>query len=310
MSYDTFQNITIQQMESLIRLVEERSFSRAAKKMYLTQPSLTKHIKNLEESINAKAVNRKNTGISLTPEGEILYGYARRIFKLMDEAKEKIERVREDESGSIFISASTIPSTYILPHVLNAFNKDYADIHCYIQMNDSDATLNMILDNQAEIGFIGKPVSGNKLNIEPIWKDRLVLVVPEGHPWRWGKKITMEELSLEPFIIREKGSATRAILEDYLREKTDMNLSNFNIVCELGSSEAVKEAVIAGLGISILSIHAVKRELENGLICEKTVEDCTIERNFYLIYKKRLSLMKHHKLFLDFVKKSELDFPC
>jgi len=296
MPYDSFRNITIQQMESLIRLVEERSFSRAAKKMYLTQPSLTKHIKNLEEFVNAKVVNRRNTGISLTPEGKILYGYARRIFKLMDEAKEKIERVREDESGSIFISASTIPSTYILPHVLNAFNKDYADIHCYVQMNDSEATLNMILDNQAEIGFIGKPVSSNKLNIEPIWNDRLLMVVPKGH--RWSN------------IVREKGSATRLILEEYLRKNTDKILSQFNVVCELGSSEAVKEAVIAGLGISILSIHAVKRELENGLICEKTVEDCIIKRNFYLIYKKQLSLMKYHKLFLDFVKKSKLDFPC
>ena len=310
MPYDSFQNITIQQMESLIRLAEERSFSRAAKKMYLTQPSLTKHIKNLEESVNAMVVNRKNTGISLTPEGKILYGYARRIFKLMDEAKEKIERVREDESGSIFISASTIPSTYILPHVLNAFNKDYPDIHCYVQMNDSDATLNMILDNQAEIGFIGGHVSSNKLNVEPVWNDRLVMVVPKGHRWSNEVVVTIDQVSREPFIVREKGSATRLILEEYLRKNTDKILSQFNVVCELGSSEAVKEAVIAGLGISILSIHAVKRELENGLICEKTVKDCTIERNFYLIYKKRFNLMKHHKLFLDFVKKSELDFPC
>ena len=310
MTYSRFNNITIQQMEALIKLVEERSFSRAAKKMYLTQPSMTKHIKNLEESVNAKVVNRKNTGISLTPEGKILYDYARRVFKLMDEAKEKVERVREDESGSVFISASTIPSTYILPHVLNAFNKAYADIHCYVQMNDSEATLNMILDNQAEIGFIGKPVSGNKLNIEPLWKDRLALIVPEGHPWRRKKKITMGELSREPFIVREKGSATRAILEDYLREKTDINLSNFNIVCELGSSEAVKEAIIAGLGISILSIHAVKRELKTGLLIERSVEDYTIERDFYLIYRKQLGLMRHHKLFLDFVRKSKLNFPC
>ena len=293
-----------------MKLVVERSFSRAAKKMCLTQPSLTKHIKNLEESVNARVVNRKNTGISLTTEGKILYDYARRVFKLMDEAKEKVERIREDESGSVFISASTIPSTYILPHVLSAFNKDYADIRCYVQMNDSEVTLNMILDNQAEIGFIGKSVSSNKLNIEPVWKDRLVLVVPEGHSWRRRKKITMEELLREPFIVREKGSATRAILEDYLREKTGTNLLKFNIVCELGSSEAVKEAIIAGLGISILSIHAVKRELKTGLLIERSVENYAIERDFYLIYKKQLGLMRHHKLFLDFVEKSKLDFPC
>jgi DNA-binding transcriptional LysR family regulator len=177
-------------------------------------------------------------------------------------------------------------------------------------MNDSDATLNMILDNQAEIGFIGKPVSGNKLNIEPIWNDRLVLAIPKGHRWVNKTVVTIDEVSREPFVVREKGSATRSIMEEFLQKNTNKTLSQFNVVCELGSSEAVKEAVIAGLGISILSIHAVKRELENGLICERTVEDCIIERNFYLIYKKRFSLMKHHKLFLDFVKKSELDFSC
>ena len=310
MAYDRFKNITMQQMEALVKLVEERSFSHAAQKMYLTQPSLTKHIKNLEESVNAALVNRKTTGISLTPEGKILYDYARRVFKLMGEAKEKIARVKENESGSIFISASTIPSTYILPQVLNTFSKQYPDIRCYVQMNDSDATLNMILDNQAEIGFIGRPVSNKKLHVDAVWKDRLVLAVPKGHVWNKKASVTVDELSREPFIIREKGSATRSILEEYLQKNMGRSLSQFNVICELGSSEAVKEAIIAGLGVSILSVHAVGRELAGGLLVEKPVESCIIERNFYLIYKKQLSLMRHHALFLDSVRKSERDYPC
>jgi len=310
MPCDIFKNITLQQMEALVRLAQERTFSKAAKKMYLTQPSLTKHIKNLEALANATVVTRKNTGISLTPEGKILYDYARRIFKLMGEAKEKIARVKEDESGSIFISASTIPSTYILPHVLSAFNKKYPDIRCYVQMNDSDATLNMILDNQAEIGFIGRPVSNRKLHADAVWRDRLVLVIPEGHKWNRKASVTIDELSREPFIIREKGSATRSIFEEYLQKNTDRSLSRFNVICELGSSEAVKEAIMAGLGVSILSVHAVGREVAGGLLVERPVENCTIERNFYLIYKKQLSLMRHHTLFLDSVRKSERDYPC
>jgi DNA-binding transcriptional LysR family regulator len=305
---DRFKNITLQQMEALVRLVQERSFSQAARKMCLTQPSLTKHIKNLEELANATLVNRKNSGISLTPEGKILYDYARRVFKLMDEAREKIARVKKDESGSIFISASTIPSTYILPHVLHAFSKRYPDIRCYVQMNDSDATLNMILDNQAEIGFIGRPVSSSKLHSDAVWRDRLILVVPEGHAWNRKSPVTMDELSREPFIIREKGSATRSIFEEYLQNNTGRSLSRFNIICELGSSEAVKEAVMAGLGVSILSFYAVARELAGGLLVERPVENCTIERNFYMIYKKQLNLTRHHALFLDSVKKSEQSF--
>ncbi len=289
-------------------MVEERSFSRAAEKMYLTQPSLTKHIKNLETLVDAKVVNRNNTGISLTLEGKIVYDYARRIFKMMDEAREKLSRVSADDSGSISISASTIPSTYILPRVLTAFHKGHPLIRCYVQMNDSDATLDMILDNRAEIGFIGKAVLHRKLEVKKIWRDRLILIVPEGHRWCTDDHVTIDDLSGEPFIIRERGSATRSVLEDNLQKKMGRSLSGFNIVSELGSSEAVKEAVIAGLGVSIISARAVQREIQSGLIIEKPVEDLTIERNFYLIQKKGLDLMSYHTLFLNFLAESESDY--
>jgi len=306
---DMFKNITLQQMEALVRLVEERSFSRAAKRMYLTQPSLTKHIKNLEALVDAKVVDRKNTGISLTPEGKILYEYARRIFKMMDEANEKIARVHEGDSGSIFISASTIPATYILPRVLSIFNKTYPRIRCYVRTNDSDATVDMILDNRAEIGFIGRSVSDRKLHVEAVWEDRLVLVAPKGHRWSAETSVTIDDLSRESFIVREQGSATRSVFEEHLKKHCERDLSGFNIVCELGSSEAVKEAVMAGLGVSILSARAVGRELASGLLIERPVEDCMIERNFYLIYKKQLGLMRHHTLFLDSVRGSSHTVP-
>lgn len=302
MSYDQFRNITIQQMESLIYLIDEGSFSRAAKRVFLTQPSLTKHIKNLEEAVNARVVNRENIGISLTPEGKILYDYSKKILKLRDEAKEKILRVKENESGNIFVSASTIPATYILPHLLNGFKRLFPDIRAYIQANDSEETLGMILNNQAEIGFIGKHTLNRRLNVKPLWKDRLVLAASADHPWHKKDYVTLNEVSKEPFIIREGGSATREILEGYLLKNTDKSLSRFNIVCEMGSSEAVKEAIIAGLGASILSIYAIKRELKQGTIIDVPIQNCTIQRYFYLIYKRQFNLMHHHKLFLEFVK--------
>jgi DNA-binding transcriptional LysR family regulator len=306
MSYDQFKNITIQQMESLIYLIDEGSFSRAAKRVLLTQPSLTKHIKKLEEAINARIVNREKMGISLTPEGRILYDYARRILKLRDDAKEKISRVKENESGNIFVSASTIPATYILPYLLNEFKKLFPDIRTYIQANDSEETLGMILNNQAEIGFIGKHILNKKLNVEPLWKDRLVLAVPAGHPWHKKGFVTLNEVSKEPFVIREAGSATRKILEEYLLKNTDKSLSRFNIICEMGSSEAVKEAIIAGLGASIISIHAIERELKQEIIIEVPIKDCAIQRYFYLIYKKQFTLFHYHELFLKFVRNYRL----
>ena len=306
MSYDQFRNITIQQMESLIYLVEEGSFSRAAKRVFLTQPSLTKHIKNLEEAVNARLVNIENMGISLTTEGKIIYDYSRRILKLRDEAKERILRIKENESGNIFISASTIPATYILPYLLNDFKRLFPDIHAYVQTNDSEETLGMTLNNQAEIGFIGKQTLNRRLNVETLWQDTLVLAVPGNHPWRKKDYVTLDEVSKEPFIIREKGSATREIVEEYLLKNTDRSLYKFNIVCEMGSSEAVKEAIIAGLGASILSIHAIKRELKQGILINIPIKDCDIQRYFYLIYKRQFTLMPYHKLFLKFVKNYKL----
>jgi DNA-binding transcriptional LysR family regulator len=303
MSNDNFRNITFQQMEAVISLVEERSFSRAAKRMLLTQPALTKNIKNVEDSLGVLVVNRSNTGISLTPEGKILYDYAQRMVKLRDEAKTKIVKLQENTGGDIYIGASTIPANYILPRALSAFCKINPDIRIYIKTADSEEAMNMVLDNEVEIGCIGKKPLNKKLTAEPLWKDRLILAVPKLHPWRKKKSITLPELLNEPFVIREKGSATRELFESCLKESKATSLSQFNIRGELGSSEAIKEAVIAGMGVSVISIHAVERELSQGLLFEVPFQGCPMERNFYLIYRRQFDFRLFHKTFISFIKR-------
>ncbi len=307
MKSDEFKGITLQQMEALICIVEERTFSGAARKMFLTQPSLTKHIKNVEEQLGVQILNRRSRGITLTPEGKILYDYAKRILKLREEAKEKIQRVREDEAGNIFICASTIPATYILPHVLSDFRKAYPDIRFYLQNADSDEVIETITGNRGEVGFIGKDPRSSRLHAEALWRDRLVLAVPAGHPFAKKGSLTLAELCREPFIIRERGSATREIFENCLRDQKKLSLANFNIISEVGSSEAVKEAVLAGLGVSVISVHAIAREIDRGEIAEVPLKGCRIERYFYLIYRRQFALMHQHKLFLDFVKNYRLE---
>jgi DNA-binding transcriptional LysR family regulator len=302
-------NVTLQQMEAVISLVEEGSFSRAAKKMLLTQPALTKNIKNVENYIGMKVVNRSNAGISLTPEGKIIYDYAQRMVKLRNDAREKILKLHENAGGNIYIGASTIPATYILPRVLSEFRNSHPDIMVYIRTADSEDSLNMVLDNEVEIGFIGKKPLNKKLIAEPLWKDRLVLAVPKTHRLSKKKSITLSEIIDEPFILREKGSATREFLESYLKEAKSVNLSHLHICCELGSSEAVKEAIIAGLGVSVISIHAVERELSLGLLFDVPIQGCRMERNFYLIYKRQTDFRPAHKIFIDFLKKDKLEKP-
>jgi DNA-binding transcriptional LysR family regulator len=302
MTHDRYKSITLQQMEALIYLVEEGSFSRAAKKMLLTQPALTKNIQNIEELLTVRLVNRSNTGISLTAEGKIIYEYAKRMVKLRNEAREKILTLHENTSGSIYITASTIPATYILPRALSAFRKKHSDIRVYIKTADSEEAMNMVLDKETEIGCIGKKPQNKKLAAEPLWKDRLVLAVPKGHRWLKKKSITLNELPQEPFIAREKGSATRDVLESYLKETKSISLSQLDICGELGSSEAIKEAIIAGLGVSIISIHAIKRELAAGTLFEVPIQGLKIERNFYLIYPRQTDFRPSHKIFIAFLK--------
>jgi DNA-binding transcriptional LysR family regulator len=303
MSIDRFKSITIQQMEAIIALVEEGSFSRAAKRMLLTQPALTKNIKNAEDCIGVRLVNRSSAGISLTPEGKILYDYSRRMVRLRDEAKEKVLALSKETGGNVYLSASTIPATYILPRALSDFNKTNTDIHIYIKTADSEEAMNMVLDNEVEMGFIGKKPLNKKLVAEILWKDRLVLVVSKNHPWCKKKSVTLPELLKEPFVIREKGSATRELFESYLKKSKSISLAQFNICGELGSSEAIKEAVIAGWGVSVISIHAVSRELSQGLLCEVPIQGLTMERNFYLINKRQFEFRPFHKTFVNFIKR-------
>jgi len=284
-------------------LVEAGSFTRAAAKLSLSQPSLTKQIQNLEEAVGARLVNRGVTGISLTPEGQIIYGYAKRTLRLREDAKERIVRHKAQESGHIYVSASTIPATYVLPRLLSRLKHAHPDIRVHMQMHDSEETLQIVLNDQAEMGFIGKEAINKKLVVQRLWKDSLVLAVPANHPLSNRRSVKVEELKETPFIIREKGSATRDIIEECLEKQRRTSLSRFNVICEMGSSEAVKEAILAGLGVSILSVFAIERELKQGMLATVDISDCAVERYFYLIYKKQLSLMKYHKRFVDFVKK-------
>lgn len=300
-------NVTLQQLEGLVLLVENRSFSKAAEKMFMTQPSLTKHIRNLEEEAGSKVVDRKSRLLSPTNEGKILYDCARRIFRLLEDAGERLERERASLSGDIRVSASTIPATYILPAVLRDFLEKEDAIRVHVEMNDSGKTIGMVLDEEVELGLVGMPANHRKLREEPLWKDALAIVVSRDHPLSKRKTVTLDELAREPFISREQGSATRALFEACLTERGEKKLSRFNVVCELGSSEAVKEAVLAGVGFSVLSIHAVRRELKDGALHRVPLRDCPLERHFYLIYRKNREFMPYHRVFMAFLRRSAQD---
>ena len=301
MPYDTFQNITLQQLEALLHLVSERSFSRAASRMCLTQPSLTKHIQKLEEAIGSRVVHRENPGITLTPEGKVVFDLARKTLALREEAKTRIIRLQNPEAGVIHLCASTIPATYILPQILAAFTKSHPGIHTHLVSTNSDEAIEMVLAGACAIGFVGKPPESRKLSGTPLGHDRLILVLPRSFPQASVFSISPTALFQIPFIIREKGSATRETLDRYLREQDGRTISDMNVVAELGSSEAIKEGIIAGLGASVLSAYAVAREIRQGIVSAIPIEGWNIERDLFLVHRKKLVITPPIQTFLDFV---------
>lgn len=296
---DLFRFVTLQQLEALVNLVEERSFSKAAERMALTQPSLSKHIKNLEELAGTHLVDRTKNGVSLTPEGTILYGYARRIIRLREEAREKIALARTSVAGVVYAGASTIPATYILPHVLTLLAASHPDVKVHVTTHDTQGVIHMVLSGQVELGFVGEPVSDRRMISEPLWSDELVLVACARHRWAERGSISLEDLFQEPFVLREKGSGTRSVFERYLSERYAAGIDRLRVACEMGSTEAVKESVIVGLGVSVLSVHAVRRELASGILVRVNIPGMKILRNFSLLRRKQFTLLPHHKAFME-----------
>lgn len=307
MTFQDVRNISQQQLEVLLYLVAEGSFSRAAKKMHLSQPSMTKHIANMEAALGMTVVRREKSGVVLTPEGKVIFNAARKIFKLRNDTWAKISSMHESEAGDIAIVASTIPATYILPHVLSRFRKAYPGINISVHSADSEEALEMILSGEQQIGIVGKRPARGKLTTEALWQDRLVLAVPENHRWTAKQSVTLAEVMEEPFIIREEGSGTRDVLERYLKARAHTDLTKFKIEAEFGSSEAIKEAILAGLGVSILSSRAMARELKLRLLREVPLENWRIERSFYLVMCRPFNILRHHLLFLDFIRQYQPD---
>ncbi|PKN35132.1 MAG: hypothetical protein CVU61_05560 [Deltaproteobacteria bacterium HGW-Deltaproteobacteria-19] len=299
---DYSRSISFQHLESLVALADTGSFSRAAQRLHLSQPSLTRHIQNLEELVGTPLVVRQREGGILTAEGRLLCDFARRIIRLREEAWEKLTDSRDGGRGRIQVAASTIPATYILPRVISSWHRLNPGVTVHIQTHDSDETLQAVLHDQAEIGLIGKNTVHRGIVSVPLWSDRIVLVVPPDHPWAGEKELLPARLVEASFIGRERGSATRATLEAYLRAETGLDTSSIHVLCEVGSSEAVKEAILAGAGPAFLSIHAVRREVEAGRLCIVRVGNWNIERSFHLIYKKNFRFKPHHILFMDYLK--------
>ncbi|MDH5469127.1 MAG: selenium metabolism-associated LysR family transcriptional regulator [Gammaproteobacteria bacterium] len=261
------------------------SFTKAAESLHMTQPAVTFQVRQLEEYFNTRLFDRTHNRISLTAAGERVYEYAAQIFDLYAKMDNAVRDMTGEISGVLIIGASTTIAEYMLPALLGDFKKKYPDINVHLKVSNSDGIVSMVENNDIDLGVVEAPVVNKNLVVENCRNDRLVAVVPPTHELAGKKKLNVKELIEHAYIAREEGSGTREVIEEYLAA-TGMKPADMSIAMELGSPEAIKGAVEAGMGVSIVSEVTIHKELQLGTLVSLEL-DPPLERPFSFVHQKQ-----------------------
>lgn len=236
--------------------------------------------------------DRLGRSILPTAEAEILYPRAIAILEDLQRLEEEISATGKSVSGELILGASTIPGAYILPGIAASFKQQFPGISFEIRINDSAKIVEAVAGNELLLGVVGAKIATARLQYQPFAEDELILAAASGNPV--APEITIEELGKLPFIVRERGSGTRKSTEALLARQHQA-LSQLNICATLGSSAAVKEAIKANLGVSVISRYAIQDELQSGKIKEIHIPGLTMKRNFYVVTSTRRTLPNHYR---------------
>ncbi len=275
----------IHRLEVFCRVLEFKSFTKAADAVFLTQPTVSEHIRALEEEVGEKLIDRLGREILPTPAGKILFQYAKDLIRIRNSAVQAIQRFKGDLSGHLLMGASTIPGTYILPSLLGSFKARYPSILVTLKIGGSGEIAEKVINGSLELGLIGVRWDDRRVVLEEVFSDELVLVVPPEHSWAKRKAVDLDDLAGEPFILRERGSGTRMVMNQAL-EVHGFSPSRISAVAEMGSTEAVRQGIKARIGVSILSQQAVADDLTRGDLVALPVNGVRLSRSFYLALRK------------------------
>lgn len=272
----------LNQLWVFYNVAKHKSFSMAAQKLFVTQPLISMKVKQLENAYKIKLIERSHRKIQLTNAGEILFTYADNIFNIVKEADNHMEDMKGIKFGTLKISAGLTLGTYYLPPLLAAFKKKYPDIEIHMKVKNKEEVIDDILSLRDDLGFAGYMEPHERLIMTPLWEEELVLIVPSFHEFAKLKTIPLSKLNGQPFILREKGSGTRQLIEEKFNKEHVLT----KVVMELESHEAIKRAVEVGLGISIIPACAITNEEKRGSFQFVRLTKEKIFLKYYMIYHK------------------------
>jgi len=288
----------IHQLRVFTSVFKNRSFSKASEALHLTQPTISNHIKALEDEFACKLFDRMGRTIIPTKEAEVLYGKSTEIIEKADALKEALGQLKKETTGKLVIGASTIPGVYLMPRIMTEFQKKYPAISFQILIADSGGIIDSISKHELLLGIVGAKLGNDQIDYIPFVEDELIVV---SAPLKTEKSsMTLRELVDLPMVFREEGSGTRREVEKFLESK-GISFNHMKIAGIFGSTDAVKQAVKAGLGVSILSKFSVADELEHKLLVEIRLTDIHMKRNFYIVTHKKRTLPRLYDLFLKHI---------
>jgi DNA-binding transcriptional LysR family regulator len=291
-------------LEIFCRVYKERSFSRAAKKIGLTQPTVSVHIRDLEQALGTTVFKRQGREIEPTEAGHFLYEHAEPLMSLKRDLMEKMAAFLHRIEGLLTIGASSVPGEHLLPELVTHFHGEHPEAKLRLHISDTAETIDDLRHGDIDIGVVGGKLVDEDLLFEPFSTDALVLLVPTTGPWQGRREVSLRQLHELPLIIREPGSATRTSLEAALAAKK-VNLSDLNIVAEVGSMGAIKEAVRLGGGVSFVSETSVASDIRAGtLVMARVPELGPIVRTYYTVTSRKRVLTPVASAFLAYMRHS------
>ncbi len=289
-------------LEVFVRVYLLKSFSRAGQALYLSQPTVSEHIRLLEEDLGLTLFDRQGKEVLPTPAGRLLYQYANQLMALRQDSLRAMKQFRDLGTGDLLIGGSNIPGQYLLPGLLGRFKDRFPKIRIRLLIGDTQNIQNKLLEGAIELGLVGAQVDHRQISCQMLTTDELVCIASPQQVKDRQKALDSQALLALPFILREKGSGTRKALEQALK-KIDLDIKDLLVVAEMGSNEAIRQAVKAGVGISIISRRAVLEDLEQGRLQELKIKKFPLIRNFYLIHLKQRTLSPLAEAFREFILK-------
>ncbi|MGN0298910.1 MAG: selenium metabolism-associated LysR family transcriptional regulator [Lachnospiraceae bacterium] len=291
----------LKQLKTFTTVVEYRSFTEAAKRLYLSQPTISTHIRMLEEELSTRLIVRTTKNIEVTPRGKELYECAVNMLALRDNL---LQRWENEQNRIIHLGVSTIPSAYILPEILPKYGKLHPETYFIIHQSDSAGVAEGVQNGNFDIGMVGMRCENELLECVPFYRDRMVLVTPIEErflKYKQQPEVDFYQLLREPIILREQGSGTKKSMDFFLKT-LDIREEQLQVTARINDQESIKNLVAGGLGVSIISERAAHNLVEEKRILAFELPEESAERNLYVVYRKDYILKKYMEEFLEYVK--------